>query len=563
MRQRLLVSFGLLTLAMVVPSYLWLFLQDPVIRIPRMIAVAVALLISANPLWLRVASFRAVSWMTVILLHVAVLAAVGMNSGLNGPAILGIVFLPVVTVILLGLRHGWADAFLVISLCGLIEYLDRTFGLPSVAPQGVWTYLQFMTLVLTFGFILLSVSAHTEFSARRAEETARARDAALEASRAKSSFLSIMSHELRTPMVGVLGAVELLNQSGMSPEQSELVDVLHRSATAQLELIGNVLDLSRIEAGRVEVESRPVSPSRVLADIESMFHLALHRKGVVLEIVMDKALPEWFLGDALRLRQVLGNLVGNSLKFTEQGSVTITSRVSGDTEDQRLRFEVADTGVGFDPALADEIFEVFRQGDESMTRQFGGSGLGLAICRRLVEAMGGTIGAESIPGEGSIFTFEIPAPAADPPVESPEGSTKEGPGRTLTVLLADDEEVNRFILSAMLRSLGHRTIEAVDGREALEIARSEPVDLVILDIFMPEIDGASCARELRRLPGRISSVPIIALTADAIVENQAEYLDQGIDSIYSKPIDLETLKRAIATVIVQSAARDVLSHEDA
>lgn len=549
LRQRLLVAFGTLFFVFTVPWFGWVFIRDPVVRPPRMIALAAFSILAANVLWLRLLPSRAVAWLSVVLLHIAFFVSVALNGGLDGPVVLVITCLPVVSAVLLGVRYGWIDVGVVMLFAIVLDSLERIRPLPITAPPELWSYLELMALAISLSSMLLAVASYAALSQIRARELVEARDDALAASRAKSRFLSTMSHELRTPMVGVIGATELLRRTPINPEQTEILDLLQSSASAQLELIGDILDLSRIEADRFELSQQPVAPRQVLVEIKALFRVACSAKGLTLEVKTEPHVPAWIIGDALRLRQILSNLVANALKFTEQGSITVHVRRVGWPDDPRLSFAVSDTGIGFDPELREALFESFRQGDESTTRRFGGSGLGLSICRRLVTAMGGTITATSTPGKGSTFTFEIPTLITEPPPDR-EGKATTGrvPQRRLTILLADDEPINRFIISAMLEELGHTAVEATHGRMALELAQTEPVDLIILDMHMPELDGPQCAQALRRL-GPTASVPIIGLTADAVVENQTRYLASGIDVIYSKPISLEQLDRAISLIV--------------
>lgn len=550
LRQRLLISFGILLFAISLPWYVWIFFRDPVPRPPRMIALVVFVILASNLFWLRLMPSRVVAWISVVLIHFAIFANIVLNGGMTGPVALVITCLPVVSAVLLGVRAGWIDLVLVVLFAAALDHLAATHPLSITAPPEVWPLVKIMTLTIGLSFMLLAVSAYAELSRQQARELRDARDAALAASRAKSRFLSTMSHELRTPMVGVIGATELLMRTPISPDQEEILGLLQRSATSQLELIGDILDLSRIEADRIELARLPLAPRQILIDVEALFRVACSAKGLNLLIETEPEIPAWITGDAVRLRQILSNLVANALKFTDQGTITIRIKKEGVAGDPRLRFTVSDTGIGFDPSLGEGLFEAFRQGDESTTRRFGGSGLGLSICRRLVTAMGGTIAAASSPGKGSTFTFEIPAPVAEPP---PASEQKEGNGNTpirrLTILLADDEPINRVILSAMLNELGHTTIEATHGRMAVELAKTEPVDLIILDMHMPELDGPQSAQALRRLPSPVASLPIIGLTADALIENQTRFLASGVDVIYSKPVSLEQLSHAISLVV--------------
>ena len=544
MRQRLLIAFGLLVSAVTLPWYAAMILQDPVLRAPRAIALLAITLLAANPLWLRFASPRHVAGLTLFLLHFAILSNIVLNGGLTGPVALAITCLPVLTGVLWGHRAGWLDMILMVIAAAVIDHVGRHYGLPTAAIPTLWPLVRIMTLAISLGMMMLALSAYSELSLRQAQELAAARDTALNASRAKSRFLSSMSHELRTPMVGVVGAAELLMRGEHTPAQAKLLRSLQKSANAQLELIGDVLDISRIESDRLELELAAIMPRQILEEIGSVFRLACTTKGLDLVLEMPENLPEWVETDGLRLRQILSNLVSNALKFTHEGSVTVRTRVVGEGDETRLRFQVRDTGIGFESHKAEQLFEAFRQADGSTTRKYGGSGLGLSICRHLVQALGGTIQAQSSPGEGACFTFELPAPVREGP---PPGSTEVvvRSRRGLNVLLADDEPVNRFILSSMLAELGHGVIEVENGRQAVDQVLAEDIDVMVLDMHMPELDGPACAKEVRALPSDKSEIAILGLTADAVIENRPLYLESGIDALFSKPIEIDTLASAL------------------
>ena len=548
LRQRLLVACGLLAFVIVAPWYAVMFALDPAPRIPRMIALALFASFAANALWLRWLATSVVAWIMVVLVHLAVLAVVTLAGGLGGPAALVVPCLPVFAGVFLGSRAGWASGGLVVLAAGAIEMWTYLHGVPNVTPPEIWPFVRVTSLVIGASLMLLAVTAHLELSRRQTSRLGRARDDALSASRAKSEFLSAVSHELRTPMVGVVGAIDLLNRSDLDPRQRELLEVLQTSAGAQLELIGDVLDLSRIEAGEIDLELRSISPRELLDGVATLFRTACEAKSLALTVEVDASVPEWIRADGPRLRQVVSNLVANALKFTVEGSITIRAATRGHDPLPRLEVAVADTGIGIDPEHSQQIFEAFRQADQSTTRRHGGSGLGLSICRRLVEAMGGTISLESALGRGSTFRFEIPAPFAEPPADDGDQSD-ETARRPLRVLLADDDPVNRLVLSAMLKRLGHAPIVAENGWQAVELAAGQPIDLIFLDMRMPELDGEACARAIRSLDGPAGSVPMLCLTADAVADKRSQYLASGFDAVYSKPINLKQLDRAIASAV--------------
>jgi signal transduction histidine kinase len=381
------------------------------------------------------------------------------------------------------------------------------------------------------------------------------------ASRSKSQFLAMMSHELRTPMTGVLGLLDLLADTRLDAEQSAYVDKLRRSADALLVLLNDILDLSKIEAGRIELEAVPFDPAELAEEAAQLFAPAAAGRGVALETDVEPEPGPRLLGDPARVRQVLLNLVGNAVKFTERGGVHLSLRTRPLEAGAELRIRVSDTGIGMTREQMDRLFEPFAQADASTTRRYGGTGLGLAICRRLVAEMGGAIRAESEPGAGSTFHVAIPLPRAEGPAEGgPEGGTEGGaetapPGgagptpRVGRVLVAEDNEINSVLISTMLRRLGLETETVGDGERAVEAVARGGVDLVLMDVQMPVMDGMEATRRIRALPAPAGRVPIVALTADALPEHAAGYMATGLDAVLTKPIDRRALAETIERLI--------------
>jgi PAS domain S-box-containing protein len=386
------------------------------------------------------------------------------------------------------------------------------------------------------------------------------RERAEDASAAKSQFLAMMSHELRTPMTGVLGMADLLLLTEQTGEQTELTQLLIRSARALLDLLNDILDFSKIEAGQLEIESTPFRLNDVLADIKTLFGTLASEKGLQLETRLPATYWNTVIGDPKRLRQVLSNLLGNAVKFTAAGNVVLTltqERAAGGG--LWLRFSIADTGIGMSAADIERLFRPFVQGDVSTARRYGGTGLGLAICKRLVLAMNGEIAVESTPGEGSVFSFYVrvghdrlgeaaaaPAPLPAPVLASAPRPTAE-PRR---ILLAEDSETSRRLIAMMLTRLGHTVDTAKDGAEAVAAVAANTYDIVLMDMQMPTMDGPDATREIRKMGAAYAHLPVIALTADVIADNRAMYFASGVNAIVAKPVDwaeLDTeMKRQIA-----------------
>ena len=409
---------------------------------------------------------------------------------------------------------------------------------------------------------------------RRAKEAAdQARQTANEAREAEARFLATMSHELRTPLNGIIGFTNLLLETRLDQGQREhFARLAHDAGRSLLVIVNDVLDFSKLEAGKLTLDPKPLDLSPLAQSCCRLMEPMAAEKGLTLNLDLAPDLPAWVMGDEQRLRQILLNLLNNAIKFTERGSITaaVSNAGEGGGSPTRIRFSVADTGIGIPQDKLELLFNRFAQLDSSNTRPFGGTGLGLAISRQLVELMHGAIGVTSAPGEGSTFWFEVPLPETQAPAMVSQRSPVPITGREscpARVLLAEDLTTNQILVTAILKRAGHQVDVVETGAAAVEAVQRQDYDLVLMDVQMPIMDGLEATRKIRALEGRVTNIPVVALTASVLEQDVEACRAAGMDDFVAKPIDADALLDAVARWVLPKPAdssaplREAQSHE--
>lgn len=376
-----------------------------------------------------------------------------------------------------------------------------------------------------------------------------AKERAEAADRSKSEFLAVMSHEIRTPLNGVIGMLRAMSDAGITGEAAEWLRVAKQSADLLYAIVEDVLDFSKLEAGKLDLDPIDFDLLVVLEEIVSIMNPRAVQQGSEIQLQIAEGCSRWLYADGGRLRQILVNLIGNAVKFTKDGRIDV-SVATEITEGGRilLRCAVADTGIGIAADKLPRLFEKFNQGDASTTRRFGGTGLGLAICKRLVEQMQGSIEVESSPGKGSVFRFEITCDpgSASAEIDATDAEEITRIDRSLRILVAEDNATNQMVIRLLIEGGGHRCVIVSDGVQAVEALQDDEFDIVLMDVEMPEMDGPTATRLIRQMEKPVSDIPIIALTANAFVSQREAYLKAGMTDYVSKPIDPVRLAKVIA-----------------
>ena len=521
-----------------------------------------------------------------LLAAAAVLTTWGWLHGLDLPAyqtMVSVFSAPVqILTVILALRNGQTalrqpliaagfvlGGFAVVAvLRGIMVFAGLVVpGLPPSLPPSVQGALLLpfglLWIAANFNFVWLIIADDAARHARQlgqlltrledqTVELRAAKTAAEAANAAKSTFLATMSHEIRTPLNGVIGFAEVLLQSSLSAVQRRYVTLQRDAGNGLLTVLNDILDFSKLEAGEILIEPSRVDLPGLLDSCSALFRAQASEKALDLTIQIDPETPRWIRLDGHRLRQVLTNLLSNAIKFTRRGAVSISVRPIGTAKAPCIRLEVRDTGIGIPADKLDRLFRQFSQVDGSISREFGGTGLGLAISRRIVTLMGGELGVESEDKAGSVFWVEVPFEFSrgEPLAIVPERRPNRMAG--IRILVAEDVEMNRLLIEAMLTGEGHQVAMVGNGAAAVDAVARDDFDLVLMDVRMPVMDGLTAARLVRKLSGRRGAIPIIALSANVLPEEIADCRAAGMQGHLSKPIDLDRLRDALAGVIAEA-----------
>jgi len=485
--------------------------------------------------------------------------------GVSGNTWAWLLLLPAIASLVVGRAAGVIWGFICAATLWAFAWLQSTGYYFEFATQSAMS--QPLTLAFEATLVLIMLTTATfvfrtgQLNAERnLNETVRqlekevhdrtiAENEARQSEQAKASFLAAMSHELRTPLNGVIGAAQLLMDGELSSKKKELMDVVLQSSETLMELINNVLDLSRLNSNTIGLEAVPVNMRELMNTTLAPLGFQAKSKGVKFSLIVEDDVPEFIEGDPTRLRQILLNLVGNAVKFTTTGEIAIVL----DTALERLRLKISDTGIGITKHAQASLFEPYVQADLSTMRKYGGSGLGLTIVKQVVSAMNGKIVVQSVPGRGSTFTVFLPLKVAtEPKIKATKRSDiKLSP---ISIVVADDNAVNRMVLSRMLEEDGHNVVTMSNGKEVIEYLMNHEVGLILMDLQMPVLDGMSAVRKIRALAGPRSKTPVIAVTAHVVPQHREEIMAAGMNGFLGKPFRQEELRDALQNALAPNPA---------
>lgn len=556
-RRMLLVCTSAFAVLGVVLNFAVLLLVPDVLPMAMWIQLGANVLVLLAPiiLW-RSGSLLFAGWVFILTLWGSMLSVSIIDGTFNAPAVPLFLLLPAVAALMVGSR----SAVLVAELVGLtfvfLYWLEGSgISLPAAKSAPVHNQLALVDLLVATVALFIMIQGFVWIYRSVSDNLARAKQDAEIAVEAKAAFLATVSHEIRTPLNGMLGMAAALQKSDLNADQRQNVDVISESGEALMAIINDILDLSKIDAHKVEVEKVAFDPREALHSSVRIIEAKLEEQGLTYREQIDLDLPTHLVGDPARLRQIFINLLGNAVKFTEAGTISvrmINQRMSATSVD--LRVEITDTGIGIPADRIDGVFKEFEQGDTSVNRKYGGTGLGLAICRRLVSVMGGEIGVLSELGQGTTFWFTLTLDIAEPS-DFPAQEAREAfdpialrdrlEDSDLLILVVDDNEINRKVIESLLTPYCQAVDMVSSGPDAIAAVKQRAYDLILMDVQMPVMDGIETANIIRTLASGSPHVPVIAITANAFDSDREKYLSNGFDDFVSKPINLDKLLAAM------------------